>query len=67
LLSGRQVIERNWELQFLNARGRQGLQDWLLTPGLKLHNFVPQVELAAFVQDFSDRPMPATVMPPPCC
>jgi hypothetical protein len=56
LLSGRQVIERNWELQFLNPRGRQGLQDWLLTPGLKLHNFVSRANLTTFLADFFAAP-----------
>ena len=56
LLTGRQVIERNWELQFLNQRGRQGLQDWLLTPGLKLHDFVPKSKLAQFLRDFYATP-----------
>jgi asparagine synthase (glutamine-hydrolysing) len=56
LLSGRQVIERNWELQFLTTRGQQGLQDWLLTPGLKLHNFVSLENLTAFLRDFYATP-----------
>jgi asparagine synthase (glutamine-hydrolysing) len=59
LLSKKRVIERNWEVQFLNPRGRQGLQDWLLTPGLKLHNFVPQAKLAAFLGDFFATPTAA--------
>lgn len=56
LLFNKQVIERNWELQFLNPRGRQGMQDWLLTPGLKLHNFVPKVKLSSFLRDFYAAP-----------
>ena len=35
----RPVIERNWEVQFLNESGRRGLQHWLLRPGLRLHDF----------------------------
>ena len=56
LLSNQQVIERNWELQFLNPHGRQRLQDWLLSPGIKLHDFVPITKLTAFVQDFFTAP-----------
>jgi asparagine synthase (glutamine-hydrolysing) len=56
LLRREQVIERNWELQFLKPRGRQGLQDWLLTPGLKLHNFVSLANLTAFLRDFYAAP-----------
>jgi asparagine synthase (glutamine-hydrolysing) len=56
LLAGRQVIQRNWELQFLNPYGRQGLQDWLLTPGLKLHDFIPKSKLAEFLMDFYAAP-----------
>jgi hypothetical protein len=59
LLSNQRVIERNWEVQFLNPRGSQGLQDWLLTPGLKLHNYIPQAKLAAFLRDFFNAPYAA--------
>lgn len=55
-LSGQPVIQRNWEVQFLNPSGRAGLQDWLLTPGLKLHNYVDKQHLASFLADFYSAP-----------
>ena len=36
----RRPLQRNWEVQFLCQEGREGLQTWLLEPGLKLHDFV---------------------------
>ncbi len=45
-LSDRRVIERNWEVQLLGETGRGGLQDWLLRPGLKLHEYLSPEKLA---------------------
>jgi len=56
LTKRKSVYERNWEVQFLNPSGHQGLQDWLLTPGLKLHNFVTKAKLTAFLEDFYASP-----------
>ena len=39
-LSGRKILERNWEVQFLGRAGRAGLAHWLTRPGLALHEFV---------------------------
>ena len=54
-LSGRRVIERNWEVQFLGDAGRAALRDWLLGPGRPLHEYVPVAAirdlLAAFERD----------------
>ncbi len=54
-LSGRRVIERNWEVQFLGDDGRAALRDWLLRPGRQLHEYVPVAAirdlLAAFERD----------------
>jgi hypothetical protein len=33
-------VGRNWEVQFLNGTGKAGLREWLLRPGLKLHELV---------------------------
>jgi len=52
LLRRQEVIERNWEVQFLNPQGRQGLENWLLTPGLKLHDFIVKAHLEAYLQNF---------------
>ena len=52
LITGKQIISRNWEVQFLNERGRAGLGKWLLEPGLKIHNYVGKKQLADFINDF---------------
>jgi hypothetical protein len=58
ILTRKPVIQRNWELQFLNDRGREGLHDWLLRSGLKLHDLVSRESvkelLDAFYGDPSD-------------
>ncbi len=51
-----QVIQRNWEVQFLNAQGRQGLSRWLLEDGLKLHEFVSVNCLEKLLQEFFYNP-----------
>ncbi len=54
-LTGRRVLERNWEVQFLGDDGRAALRDWLLRPGRRLHDHVPVAALrdllAAFERD----------------
>ena len=57
LLRGKPVIERNWEVQFLNPQGRRGLEHWLLRPGLRLHEFFPPAALAGLLQDFFQDPL----------
>ena len=39
-------------MQFLCPEGRQGLERWLLRPGLRLHDLVSPAELQALVHDF---------------
>lgn len=56
-LTGRKVIERNWEVQFLNQTGREALAHWLLRPGLRLHEFVPQASVASFLEAFHADPL----------
>ncbi len=56
LATGRHVVERNWEVQFLSESGRAGLERWLLAPGLKLHDLVPQAAVTALLQDFFAAP-----------
>ncbi len=55
--SGQKVIERNWEVQFLNERGRRGVEQWLLAPGLALHDLVAPTELTALVDAFYRDPL----------
>lgn len=56
ILGRQSVIERNWEVQFLCPEGRQGLERWLLGPGLRLHDLVSPSELRALVQEFYKDP-----------
>ncbi len=56
LATGRHVVERNWEVQFLSASGRAGLERWLLAPGLKLHDLVPRAAVTALLDDFFAAP-----------
>jgi asparagine synthase (glutamine-hydrolysing) len=57
LLRGKPVMERNWEVQFLNPPGRRGLEHWLLRPGLRLHDLFPPSALARLLQDFYQAPL----------
>lgn len=54
------VIQRNWEVQFLNSQGRLGLSHWLLEDGLKLHEFVPIKSLENLLQEFFQNPNSAS-------
>ena len=51
-----EVIQRNWEVQFLNPQGRAGLNQWLLEPGLKLHDFVSPAAIELLLDEFFDHP-----------
>lgn len=51
VLTRRRVIERNWEVQFLSERGRQGVNHWLLRPGLRLHEFVSPRLVEALLEE----------------
>lgn len=59
LATGRHVIERNWEVQFLSDSGRAGLERWLLAPGLKLHDLVSRSEVVRLLADFFRAPFEA--------
>lgn len=56
VLTGRKPIQRNWEAQFLGAEGQQGLRNWLLKPGLRLHEYFSPSELARLLEVFWTRP-----------
>ncbi len=56
LARGKQVLERNWEVQFLHPAGRAGLERWLLRPGLRLHQLVAPGEVAALLNSFFAAP-----------
>lgn len=55
-LSGRTVIERNWEVQFLNPEGRLGLEHRLLRPNLPIYEFIPPRRLAGLIDEFYASP-----------
>jgi hypothetical protein len=40
VLRKKHITQRNWEAQFLSEDGKRGLNQWLLRPGLGLHEFI---------------------------
>jgi hypothetical protein len=56
VVTGRRVIQRNWEIQFGGDEGRRGLDAWLLKPGLRLHEFVAPGEVRGLLEDFAADP-----------
>jgi asparagine synthase (glutamine-hydrolysing) len=54
--TGRRHIGRNWEVLLLNEQGKAGLQEWLLRPGLKMHEFVSPAAVRGLVDEFLTRP-----------
>jgi hypothetical protein len=56
-LAGKQVIERNWEVQFSGEQGEAGLRNWLTRPGLRLHEFVPKAEVQSLLNSFRSEPL----------
>ena len=45
-------IERNWEVQLLGDYGEQGLREWLLRKGLRLHDLMPRREVEVLLEQF---------------
>lgn len=56
ILTGTKVLQRNWEVQFLSEAGRRGLENWLLKPGLRLHEFIAPAEVRKLLDDFTVDP-----------
>jgi asparagine synthase (glutamine-hydrolysing) len=56
-LTGKSLIERNWEVQLLGEAGRAGLHDWLLRPGLKLHEYLLPERLTELLEAFYRPPL----------
>jgi len=50
------IIQRNWEVQLLNPSGRKGLDGYLLSPGLHLHDLVSLKQLSACLDNFYTHP-----------
>lgn len=55
-LRGRPVVERNWEVQFAGPDGGRGLREWLLRPGLALHDVVAPQAISELLADFAQDP-----------
>lgn len=55
-LSGQKVVQRNWEVQFLNESGRKGLSEYLIRSGLKLHDLVAREQVQQLVDDLYHSP-----------
>src|SRR5437016_3924153 len=49
LVTGRPHVGRNWEVQFLNEKGRAGLPEWLLKPQLRIHEFISRKQVSALL------------------
>lgn len=56
MLTRQQPVQRNWEVQFLNERGRRGLIQWLQRPGLLLHEFVAPDTVRTLLDTFYEAP-----------
>lgn len=52
VLSGKKVIQRNWETQFLDSEGRENVKKRLIKPGLKIHQWVSAQRLNQEVNNF---------------
>ncbi len=57
ILTGKKIIERNWEVQFLCPSGRVGLERWLLRPRLRLQEFVSLKAVRQLLDDFYRAPL----------
>lgn len=53
-----QTKQRNWEVQFLNPLGKNGLNRWLLHPGLRIHDLVPRKWINESVNNLLHNPEP---------
>lgn len=51
-----QLIEANWEVQLLSPAGRDGLEHWLLRPGLRLHDLLAPARIRELLDDFRAQP-----------
>jgi hypothetical protein len=56
LLTRRQVIQRNWEVQFFQGNGRQQLHDQLLSSCLRIHEYLPATAIRSLLETFYQQP-----------
>lgn len=54
--SQKSMIQSNWQVQYLDHKGKIGLNHWLLEKGLKIHNYLPIDSLPILLQDFYASP-----------
>jgi asparagine synthase (glutamine-hydrolysing) len=59
VVSGRRHIGRNWEVQFLNSKGKSGLHEWLLRQGLKIHEFISPRLIKSLIDELFIQPTAA--------
>lgn len=55
-ITAQNIPQRNWEVQFLAPGGRTGLEQWLLSADLRLHQFVEPIKLRRLLEDFFAQP-----------
>jgi len=58
-LSGKPVLQRNWEVQLLSPGGMENLQQHLLSHGLKILDYVEAKEIGTLLEGFYVNPQPA--------
>jgi len=58
-LSGKPVLQRNWEVQFLSPDGKENLQQHLLSHGLRILDYVEAKEIQTLLEVFYINPQPA--------
>ena len=58
-LSGKPVLQRNWEVQFLSPGGKENLQQHLLSHGLRILDYVEAKEIQTLLEVFYINPQPA--------
>lgn len=56
-LTRKRPIEQNWEVQLMNDEGRRRLEQWLLRPGLRLHEFVAPDAIRLLLDAFYAPPL----------
>ena len=54
--SNHPIIQRNWEVQLLNSASRRGLEEYLLSSGLRLHDLVSRARLGSYLDAFYSHP-----------
>lgn len=56
ILTHQTILQRNWEVQLLSPQGKAGLEQWLMQPGLRLHEFLPPKSIRTLLDAFYTPP-----------